>query len=307
MKKLFAKIVVYSLMPVCLLFLMDRRLDKNIQDHYELQYKEIFSPQVRADTVIFGASSACHGINPYYLEDGGSRVYNFAYDGASPSFLLKWYNQVFRRYYSKPKLIILGVSWFIFDDTILWRTFEHDSEYWPLNLFIRELFDLSNRADTLVFNRFFSLKEKRKFEYLVRKKPDDLAFAMEKFYKGYLPIKGVVSPGSKPIIEGRIFDRQVNDLKALLRQIKKDRIKLVLVCLPDFIPGREATNFKESICMLEQVAEENQVPLLNYNAEEFSYINGSGRFFSNWSHLNEAGNIEFIKLFKSDLQKLRKR
>jgi hypothetical protein len=77
------------------LILMNYWMDYEPNPHYPLQYDEVFHPKVKADLVILGASQATHGINPRYLESEHLKVFNFALDGAPPSFYLKWYNQIF--------------------------------------------------------------------------------------------------------------------------------------------------------------------------------------------------------------------
>src|SRR4030042_1056875 len=104
MKKPLKKMAVFLLLLFLILILMDYWMDYEPNPHYPLHYEEIFHRKVNADLVILGASQATHGINPKYLETEHLKVFNFALNGAPPSFYLKWYN-IFRHHYRKPSYV----------------------------------------------------------------------------------------------------------------------------------------------------------------------------------------------------------
>ncbi len=93
------------------------------------QYYELFTQTVAADILILGTSHATHGINPKFLEDKNPdhTFYNFALNGSNPTYYYEWYTGLFAEAgYPKPKMIVMCVDWFMFDDGWLWRRIAND-------------------------------------------------------------------------------------------------------------------------------------------------------------------------------------
>jgi hypothetical protein len=93
------------------------------------QFYELYQQDVSADVIILGTSHATHGINPKYLEEKntGYKFFNFALNGSNPTYYYEWYTKLFKESgYPKPKMIIMGVDWFMFDDGWLWRRLSND-------------------------------------------------------------------------------------------------------------------------------------------------------------------------------------
>jgi hypothetical protein len=93
------------------------------------QFYELYQQDVSADVIILGTSHATHGINPKYLEEQntGHKFFNFALNGSNPTYYYEWYTKLFKESgYPKPKLIIMCVDWFMFDDSWLWRRLSND-------------------------------------------------------------------------------------------------------------------------------------------------------------------------------------
>ena len=103
---------------------------RDIRDHYDGQFKEIFEKIVNAEYIFIGTSHFTHGVTPEEFEASGRRFFNFALNGSNPSYYVWWYNDVFKPSgYIKPKAIIFGVDWFMFDTGWLWRRPEFDFTY----------------------------------------------------------------------------------------------------------------------------------------------------------------------------------
>ena len=101
-----------------------------ISDHYDGQFQEIFLKRVNADYIFIGTSHVTHGVTPEAFENSGKRFFNFALNGSNPSYYVWWYNSVFKQNkYVKPKAILFGVDWFMFDTGWLWRRPEFDRDY----------------------------------------------------------------------------------------------------------------------------------------------------------------------------------
>ena len=99
-------------------------------DHYDGQFQEIYEKRVKADYIFIGTSHVTHGVTPEEFEKSGKKFFNFALNGSNPSYYVWWYNSVFKsNSYPKPKAIIVGVDWFMFDTDWLWRRPEFDFKY----------------------------------------------------------------------------------------------------------------------------------------------------------------------------------
>ena len=107
----------------------DQIIDQ-VTDNYDGHFFEIFDKRVNADYIFIGTSHFTHGVTPEAFEDSGKRFFNFALNGSNPSYYVWWYNEVFKPSgYVKPKAIIFGVNWFMFDTNWLWRRPEFDYRY----------------------------------------------------------------------------------------------------------------------------------------------------------------------------------
>ena len=104
--------------------------DYRILDHYDGQFQEIYEKRVNADYIFIGTSHFTHGVTPEEFEKSGKKFFNFSLNGSNPSYYAWWYNEVFKtNNYVKPKAVIFGVDWFMFDSKWLWRRSEFDYKY----------------------------------------------------------------------------------------------------------------------------------------------------------------------------------
>jgi hypothetical protein len=300
LKHFAKKLVLFAAILVVILWGVDRWLDRESSPHTRLQYDEAFYPKSPADLIIVGASHATHGINPRYLEREDLTVYNFALNGAGPSFTLKWYKAVFRRYHQKPKYVIYAVHWVMFDPERLLREFEHDSHYFPLSFFIEEMRDVRT-LKSLLLNRFAFTRERKQLVPRLARKKDPEVYPKTKFYNGFIPFNTKRDLKTKDVVLLRKSDASVRAFEELLDEFKKDGIRVVLVQIPGYIPGREAPNLSEGAGVLKSIAAARAIPFLDYDTERVTGINYNPEFFSDWGHLNERGSEAFSKLLRRDL------
>ena len=95
--------------------------------HYYGKYYELFNNVHNADTLILGSSRAVYGVNPAILEEEGveGSFYNYAFNGARPSYFRKWYHILKdEANYPLPETVIYCVDWFMFDTSWMWRDLE---------------------------------------------------------------------------------------------------------------------------------------------------------------------------------------
>lgn len=300
------KIVFLSIL-VGIIFLMNGWMDRGGNQASRMQFDEAFHPKINANMVIIGASHAAHGINPKYLERDGLKVFNFGTDGAGPYYFLKWYRKIFQRYYRKPEIVIFGVHWVMFESRTLQRQLEQDSNYFPRYFLFEELHNFKEMK-TLILNRFAFIRERKKLPYrlvrILEKERRRSTHVLLKYYNGFVPYerKGRLDKkkGSKP--KNDLL--QINAFKELLNEFEKDRIRVILVSIPGYLPARDLDNIQESIELIHQIAKEKNIPFLDYETTRITELNTNPSLFSDWVHLNGRGSDAFSKLLKSDLDLL---
>jgi hypothetical protein len=293
-KKLFFLSILIGI-----LVLMNLWLDRESNPHYPLQYSEVFHPKVNANVIILGASHTTHGINPRYLEADQLKVYNFSLNGAGPSFNLKWYKKIFQPNYPKPLCVIYGVHWGMFDEGLLKRKFEHDSKYFPRHLLFNE-FSYLEALKTLILNRFAFIRERKQLlARIFGKQPE--VFLLSRYYHGFIPYERKGRLEKKKDVKPKNSEAQIRAFEALLDEFKKDKIEVVFVQVPGYLPARNPSNIEESMRLLNKIAEERKIRFLDYDTKRITNINTDPSMFSDWTHLNEKGSDAFSRLIKSDL------
>jgi hypothetical protein len=302
MKKPYRRIVLFFLILVAILFLMDLWMDKEIYPHWPLQYEEAFYPKVNADVILMGASHTTHGVNPKFLEKDGLKVFNFAYNGASPVFSLKWYRKVFEPNYRRPTCVIYGVHWIMFDDQYLKRQLEQDSKYFPFRFFLSEFRDVKT-LKTLILNRFAFIRERKQIlPRIFRKKRDREVYPVSRYYHGYIPFETKRDLDEKEKVNPKINPEQLKAFEELLDEFQRENIRVIFVMIPDYIPGRDSSTIQTSINLIRKMAEERKIPLLDYENDRVSEINYNRDYYVDWAHLNGKGSDAFSKLLRRDFE-----
>jgi hypothetical protein len=320
---LMKKVLFLSILVV-ILVLMNSWMDRGGMRQCRLQYNEAFHPKVNANMVILGASHAAHGINPKYLERDGLRVFNFSQDGAGPIFFLKWYRKIFQRYYRNPDYVIYGVHWVMFGSKGLQRQFEQDSTYFPSQFLFNEFYDFVTfkefyhlitfsgfhnlkTLNTLMLNRFAFVRERKGLPYrLLRTGKHSNPYVLSKYYHGFVPYerKGVMDKKKSWKPQNR--EDRIRGFEELLDDFKRKKTQVIFVHIPGYLPARDDADISESIQLIHKIAEERDIPFLDYETERVTAINTDPSMFSDWIHLNEKGSEAFSKLLESDLELLLK-
>ena len=298
----YRKIVLFVLLLLVILFLMNLWMDKETYPHYPLQYGEVFHPKVKADVIIMGASHATHGIHPRYLEIDHIKVFNFAYNGASPIFNLNWYEKVFQPNYPKPSCVIYGVHWVMFDGQFLQRRLEQDSKYFPFHFFLKELQD-PRSLSALLLNRFAFIRERRQImPRIFKKKREGEVYPVSRYYQGYIPFETKRDLDKKDLVNPKIDPDQLKAFETLLNEFERERIKVIFVQVPDYIPGRDSSTMEMNMQLLQKIARERNIPFLNYESGKVTEINYIRDYYVDWAHLNGRGSEAFSKLLRNDFE-----
>jgi hypothetical protein len=294
-----AKFSVFVFLFFIIFHILNGVADLYIDNHYELQYREITDNLTNTTAIIIGSSHGVRGINPLYLDDEHYTFYNFSYNGSNPEFYLKWYNDLLRKYYPRPRLVLYEVDWFMFDESWLWRKFNHDTEYFPFRLFLKTLL-LSPDRQISFTNRFPLIKEKDRIrDKLFREDWEALANPLTKYYRGYIPRHQERNLEPKTIMTTR-NEKQIESFYKLLESFENDNIDIVFVQSPEYLQGRIAGNGYNDF--LWDVSRERNIPFLDYNQVKITSINYDSTCFFDWGHLNEKGAREFSLLLREDLK-----
>lgn len=274
-----------------------------LQPNYERNYDEMFNHHINADNIVLGSSHATHGINPEYLLPQG-RWYNFALNGANPSFTLAWYRDIFSQYYRKPKLIVFEVNWFIFDSKWLWRKTYQDFRFFPAAAFTQFFLRKGMTYGIEMLKSKFRIFDGGKtlcYRMLTAGNPDgDLTFTMGN--NGFVALESNRLKETPEDIKSIQDPSQVDDFIGLIQLINASGAQLVFVQAPEYIPGRNSSQIKEGNALLSNISKWHHVPFFNYNDQKISKINYDKRLYYDWGHLNEKGSAQFTEILNKDLQ-----
>lgn len=287
--------------------------------HYIGQFNEIYSQNIKADVIILGTSHANRAVNPYWLEqDSALKYFNFAMDGACPSYYLDWWEQIFvPSGYPQPKLIIFSVDWFMFDNGWLWRRIEQDYKYMrPVNEKEKDEIDVSvtalpNLTDidsvlTWVFNRLPVIYARdRMFEMFSSPEPvlsgKELKIEDCPYYNGQIAVTGSYD-GASVVANCVSADSEIADFRTLLGIFRDSGIPVIFLMVPEFLDGRRARRYDEQVSLLDSIAGEFGLDFINYNEERLTKFSLSSEYYYDWGHMNWEGSTEYSKLLRDDLQ-----
>ncbi len=127
-------------------------------------------------------------------------------------------------------------------------------------------------------------------------------------YHGYVPFgdEMISNPDNAPHNYSNNTIRHFAPKRFLdfIHKLLRDKIKIVFVDLPEFIPNRIRN--KSALKMVTDLANtESNIVLLDYNSEDnVTDFNYSGKYFHDYGHLNKEGSTIFSKRLKQDLDNL---
>ncbi|MDA3886893.1 MAG: hypothetical protein PF638_14995 [Candidatus Delongbacteria bacterium] len=309
MKKFISDILRFSLLIIAVFIGINYILKYNNLDppHYSLQYDEVVNKIVEANAIILGTSHATHSIRPSLLDNSHYKFYNFALNGSNSTYYLNWYRKYFSIEYPKPKLCIISVDWFLFDEKWLWRDFEKDSEYFPSKLFLSLLMgDSKLNKKELLLNRFPF------FKYRESSNKQNSKFFLEDFDKGFIPFYRPFNLANftlsqKPNSIVNLSLVEIANFKKLIQILLSDKINLIFVMTPEYGLTKEDYKNSESLDFIYTVSKKYNIPFINFNTtHKNSAISDNVENFTDWGHMSKIGSIKFSKLLKKELDKIYK-
>lgn len=302
------QILIFILIIVCISFILNLfqgyfNLDPK---HYKKQYSSAknFIPTHNINGIILGTSHSTHSLRPKILDKSGITFYNYALNGASPEFNYNWYNRIYRPYNESPSYCLFGVDFFMFDKNWLWRSFEQDAEYFSYEVFFKELF-LNNRSNKkdLIINRFPFLKYRSQIKSSLKLKHGDPSFNMSNYDRGYISYSTAFeSTRFEPKLKFKVDKIQIEYFKILVNQMISDNIKIFFIFPPEYGIDIAKYNKMESLKIINEIANQYAIPILNYNTDLRSDINKDILLFSDWGHMNHRGAEIFSNKIANDLK-----
>jgi len=314
MNQFIKKSLIFLFLIILTTFLLNKfqSIYNNEQIHFRYKYQEIFNNKVNSKYLFLGSSQVVHSINPQIINlDNQRNSYNFAFNGANPKYFDDFYNIFIKQFYKEPDVIILGVESFLFDTTILQNKIEFDSEYFDKNLMYE--FVTSNKYEEynlyttdLIINYFPILKYRKDFKYSLRLNRGNPDYKKEKYQLGFMPYNRILNEYSKKrfFSNVNINKEQVKYFKRFLNQLKQENKKVVILYCPELNPDENHFRNEKTVKIINDLANNYNFPVLNYNLEFISEINSDETLFSDWGHMNEKGSQIFSKKLSSDLKKL---
>lgn len=303
MRTFHKNLIFFLVLLFAILVIVELLLSRNLQNHVNLKYDEIYNPKVEAGIVILGNSHAALGVNPRVMNEESDSIYNFALGGCTPLYYRIWYDYVFKENYPKPEYLIYAVDWLMFDSTLVNRSFDVDIRLMPADILFKVLLKEENVGKkNLVFNRFNLIAKQRKLQHIFYK---EKKFDHNEFYHGYVPLepKGIIGMGQTPE-ESPVSKIWMNEFDILLDALEEDSIKVVFVNIPEYIPAWNTNEIEERFNYLDSVAESREIPYLKYNHDLKTNFNNDSTYFTDWIHLNEKGAKVFSKTLSDDLKSI---
>lgn len=271
-------------------------------------WNDIYASKINSDVLIMGSSETWCGYNTYVIDSLlHCDSYNIAMDGHSIRYQLIRYN-TYRRYCPKPEVVIVNLDFpgsLDYDDSPYER-----EQFFPFNC-DDSLIDLvSKDMKITLFDRYFP-----SYRYFGNRQMIEDGFGSffgkksfkdDGLYKGFRGNDYEWSSGSlylDELFEAPIDADVVDMLNDFVLERKKEGIKIVLVEFPEYYRLRNKfTNIPKIESTFNRIAEEHQIPLLDYSQFEICY---DSTCYYNPSHLNSKGAEQFTIKLCQDIDSLK--
>ncbi len=260
-----------------------------------IKYKAVFRNQSGTDIFVLGNSQSAYGIIPSLLKIPGHKVHNYSFPGASPSYNRDLYERYLARYQERPKLIIYGVSWFMFDSKVPPRKVAQDYQFVPWGV---------ETTRIPPHERLYLVHQKDVLSKMF-KRPTDNTILVEHFDEGFVPLEEKyldTGPKTEPRI--RNSKSEMASFLGLLSMIRADGIELLLVEAPEYNSGVLCESMVPNEELIRSMARSRGMEYLNYNAERRSPINDDAAYFGDQRHLNYSGAQRFSGMLSADINDL---
>lgn len=309
MKKFVRRLLFFFVPPILVLLPIDIYLSKGLKNtslaaaEYEV-WNDLFYNNISPEVAIYGSSRTWVHIDPMIIEDSlGLSAYNFGIDGHN--FWLQYYRHKTLLKNTTPKTIIHSVD---INTLKKRRELYNYEQFLPYMLWNREIYEATKNYEgfnivdfTIPLARYIGknktlnammLRSKGKsirtqgFQGQNREWNDDLKRAKTQMgsYTADLDNASV-----------ELFRQYIQECKSL-------DINLILVYTPEYIEGQQfVTNRSEIMTLLKGIAQENNLPFLDYSDH---YLSMDKKYFYNSMHLNATGAEIFTRILAHDIKQI---
>jgi hypothetical protein len=316
MKKFLLKVIITLSSFYVILYFLDYIVEEGIKNSNNEEmpsWNQLFSGSINDDLVIMGSSRAYVHFDPKAIERlSGISTYNLGLNGSrfySQKAKLDWY----LKFNKKPKVLIWVVdlhSFELAEETMRIDKIIPYSHVEEVKDFFFRTGHYTKTLELIPFSRFTLISKQLFYTGLANSL---LGYTSPTtVYKGYKKntsnwnddrlrsIKINNPDGLKINLDNKIIE----DFKMTCQILKNLEIKVVLVFTPMHENGLSIYNNYENILQeIGQVAEDINVPFLNYSRSE---INADTLNFYNAMHLNQTGVEKFMPVFVRDLEEILK-
>lgn len=302
MKYFLAKLCLFALPIFVMLFVLDSGITAALTKSRKADFaiwNELTEGKINADIVIYGSSRAWVHFNPQILEDSLSQtVYNLGIDGYK--FAMQYYrHNVLLIYNTKPAFIIHAL-----DFNTLEKQYDlyNAKQFLPYikNDLIRDATSRYNGLGFydyhLPFVRYHGQSQAIYNAIGIKVRPDKNT---PDRYKGYQGQERVWTDdlsnqkAKQDHYEVEVDPEILKWFKEYLKELRKNRIKVILVYPPEYIEGQNyVSNRKQVMNLYKKIAADNKLLLLDFSD---SSICKNRSMFYNSMHLNKEGSELFSK------------
>ncbi len=273
------------------------------------------------DTLIMGSSRTRRAIHPLYLKKYlGLKALKISEPGRYLRYNYTYYT-IYRKKYKVPKYLFYGIDYFIF------KKYSNQGKMINILSYFEKQPEIDMKLNFKLFNPISNpsmlFKEKENIDIFINDFIDHLSKLHVKDKKGPLISEYIGKKRSikkKLLIEPRHWRKsefarypglEGKFLDLLLDKLEKDKVKVFLVIIPDFI-GVYRTNFEQKLFSEEIISiskKYSNIMILDYNSpEKFGLSNTrlfkDGNYGNGVSHLSYYGAEILNKMICDDIKEV---
>lgn len=309
MKRFIIRLSIFLVLVFLLLTGLDifvSKIYRNSPDRRVVVWNEITQGVLESDVVILGSSRAWVQYSPAILDSIlNVSTYNLGIDGSPFNRQIERY-QVYCKYNKKPSVIIQNIDFF---STLGYVTGYERVQYFPFLYnadFRRIIKEPFSWYEYLPMGRYYGQGDLFKDMLFNQYKNDIRPYNNgEGLYKGYSGMNWSWDGSALARLDSITFapdERTKRLFLDFLAETKAEGQKVIFVYAPFYIEGlQKVTNIEESFAIFDSIANEFDVPILDYTYSPISYDTA---YFYNASHLNKQGAELFSTMLANDLDSL---
>ena len=314
MKKFIYNIIFFSLLLILCAFFLDFLIENGLKETESRLYKswnKILEGKVNADIIILGNSRAYRQYNPKIISDiAGKSVWNLGMDAYSFN-IQKMKFDVYRKFNTKPKLLIIDVNYLFlsyteikhereqflpyldnssFKNFYIHKAFTRKETYIPLIKYFGYRHEITIGLAEIFHLHHFNENENNGYW----EKPDQWnENEFDAMIKNHEKIQMVND------------EKVVSEFRNFIIESEAEGINVFLVWSPLNKEGLKVLiNNKKDRYFFRQLADDLHIFLLDYSDDDICY---NRAYFSNVTHLNSKGAELFSFKLANDLNGLLKR